>query len=468
MKFQSYLVSWDEYYKNSLDIESQFKNMGLDIKVINSGSPKDGWINVGDIRYFRQFYYAIKDFNFNNDYMLFMCGDVSNEDWSIVINRAVDVLSTYEDIYLYAPYFTNDPWGFNSTSLKISELDKDLSLATNTNGIMFFMHKETVKDMLQFFDYFEKKYGWEGMVSGWAIDLVHSSFVIGKNKIILRDSKNIVKHPAGSSYNHSKATEETALIYKAFNEYSKEYSFIVDKIYKRMSHDPSNMNVINFYGQDIDLIKKKTKINYHIIHINDERKNNRDLIDSMLNASRHEIKSVNAKDPKQKKEFFLLNKDFKLSWDKFKDGEIGNFASHYLAWNYVVENNLNNLLIFEDDAIINELFLEKYNLFLTHCPDDYDVFSIFVHKNQFPRFNHNDIINENISKGYQDWSTLCYVISNSGAKKFIEYVKVNGMDYPTDWFIFRNGHKGIFNVYTFPPEKTGGIEIDEQYSSQVQ
>ncbi len=252
------------------------------------------------------------------------------------------------------------------------------------------------------------------------------------------------------------------------NEYSKEYSFIVDKIYKRMSHDPSNMNVINFYGQDIDLIKKKTKINYHIIHINDERKNNRDLIDSMLNASRHEIKSVNAKDPKQKEEFFLLNKDFKLSWDKFKDGEIGNFASHYLAWNYVVENNLNNLLIFEDDAIINELFLEKYNLFLTHCPDDYDVFSIFVHKNQFPRFNHNDIINENISKGYQDWSTLCYVISNSGAKKFIEYVKVNGMDYPTDWFIFRNGHKGIFNVYTFPPEKTGGIEIDEQYSSQVQ
>lgn len=134
----------------------------------------------------------------------------------------------------------------------------------------------------------------------------------------------------------------------------------------------------------------------------------------------------------------------------------------------MAENNIDKLLIFEDDAKLSEEFIDKYNLFLDYCPKDYDVFSIFVHENQFPRFNSNDIINDYIAKGYQDWSTLCYVVSNSGAKKLLGYVKNIGMDYPTDWFIFRHGAKGIFNVYTFPPEKVGGIEIDSRYESQVQ
>jgi GR25 family glycosyltransferase involved in LPS biosynthesis len=468
MKFQSYLVCWDDYYQNCLDIESQFNSAGFEITVINSGTPRDGWQNLGDIRYYRQFYHALKNFNFENDYMLFMCGDISFYNWNIVIERAVEVLSKYDNIYLYAPHFTNDPWNFNSNNLKICNKDKDLSISSNTNGIMFFMHKEIVKDMLDFFDYFQEKHGWEGMVSGWAIDLVHSSFAIGKGKVVLRDSKNIITHPSGSSYNHGKATHETNLIFKSFNEFAPEYSGIVNKIYARMSNDNKFMEVQPFYGKDIDLIKKIDPINYHIIYINDERISNRNAIDQYLNGKKHTIKSLNAKDENLKQDFFNSNQDFKLSWEGFKIGEFGNFASHYLAWKYVAENNLDKLLVFEDDAKLDESFIDKYNLFLDFCPKDYDIFSIFVHENQFPRFNQNDIINEYISKGYQDWSTLCYVVSNSGAKKLLKYVKEIGMDYPTDWFIFRHGAKDIFKVYTFPPQIAGGVKIDDQYQSQVQ
>lgn len=209
-------------------------------------------------------------------------------------------------------------------------------------------------------------------------------------------------------------------------------------------------------------------INYHIIYINDERKWNREQIESYLNGNKHPIDSLNAKIDSNKEKFLEDNKDFKISWEGYKPGELGNFASHYLAWKYVAENNLDNLLVFEDDAKISESFIHKYRLFLENCPKDYDVFSIFVHENQFPRFNSNDIINENVSRAYQDWSTLCYIVSNSGAKKLLNYVKYTGMDYPTDWFIFRHGSKGIFNVYTFPPEKAGGVEIDNRYESQVQ
>jgi GR25 family glycosyltransferase involved in LPS biosynthesis len=235
-----------------------------------------------------------------------------------------------------------------------------------------------------------------------------------------------------------------------------------------MLNDNKFMEAHSFYGKDINLIKQIDPINYHIIYINDERISNRNNIDQILNGKKHIIKSLNAKDENLKQEFLNSNKDFKLSWEGFKAGEFGNFASHYLTWKYVVENNLDKLLVFEDDAKLDEFFIDKYNLFLDFCPKDYDVFSIFVHENQLSRFNSSDMINDYMARGYQDWSTLCYVVSNSGAKKLLKYVKEIGMDYPTDWFIFRHGAKDIFKVYTFKPQYVGGIYIDTQYESQVQ
>jgi GR25 family glycosyltransferase involved in LPS biosynthesis len=468
MKIQRYLVCWDDVYDNCINIESEFKSSGFDITVINSGKPKNGWHNVGDIRYYRQFYYALKNFDFNNDYMLYICGDLSSDKWINVLNRSESVLSNYENIYLYAPHFTNDPWSFYSTNIKISKQDDNLSIATNTNGLMFFMHKDIVKEMLDFFDYFEEKYGWESMVSGWAIDMLYSAIAIYNNKFIVRDSLFIVNHPQGSSYNHGKASQESALIFNAINEWSPKYNDVIDKIRKRMEQNKNFKNILSFYGKDLDLSIIKKDIDYHIIYINDERKNNIDNINEQINGKLHNIKSVNAKDPLEKTKFFDKNKDFYLSWTGFKDGEIGNFASHYNAWKYVIENNLDRLLVFEDDAIIDSLFAIQYNLFLDFCPKDYDVFSMFVAENQYNRFNKSDIINSYISKGYQDWSTLCYVISNGGAHKLVNYIKKNGMDYPTDWFIFRNGHKNIFNVYTFRPKYCRGVHIDFSYNSQVQ
>jgi GR25 family glycosyltransferase involved in LPS biosynthesis len=112
------------------------------------------------------------------------------------------------------------------------------------------------------------------------------------------------------------------------------------------------MDLNSFYGKDFDLTKNKISIDYHIIYINDERKSNREDIDSYLNGNKHNIKSLNARNEIEKENFFNENKDFKLGWDSFKVGELGNFASHYLAWKYVDDNNLDSLLVFEDDAKI--------------------------------------------------------------------------------------------------------------------
>jgi hypothetical protein len=253
MKIQNYLVAWDDYRDNCIDIENQFKSAGLKLSVLNSGTPKDGWNNLGDIRYYRQFYYALKDFNQSNDYLLFICGDVSYDSWKDVMHRANDVLSKYKNVYAYATQFTHDAWGFNSTNIKISELDSNLSIATCTNGTMMFIHRDIVNEMLAFFDYFQDKYGWEGMVSGWAIDIIYASVSIGKGKIILRDSKHILTHPVGSSYTNEKAGSETGLVFKAFTEFSSIYDEIINKIHLRFNRDPQYMDLLSFYSNEFDL-----------------------------------------------------------------------------------------------------------------------------------------------------------------------------------------------------------------------
>jgi len=472
MKFYTYLVAWDEVHFNAVEIDEQFMAAGQPITVINSGNMKrDHWDNVGDIRYYRQFYHALKSFDTSYDYMAFLCGDVSYGEWPNAIERAKYILSTYNNTGLYAPHLTHEPWSETASKIGSVPEDEKINISIQTDGIYVFIRKDIVATLLEYFKFLEENIDLSEMKSGWGLDMIWSSIAIVSGLPILRDKRYVLSHPAGSSYDHSRATEEMNIMLSEFYSFldskgidSMDYKKVHGKIYGRMSQQSGCMSVEDFYT-DLPLSKK---INYHIIHINDERKWNRDAIDSYLVGNKHLINSLNAKLDGAKENFLQDNKDFKISWEGFKPGEFGNFASHYLAWKYVVENNMDKLLIFEDDAKLSEEFIDKYNLFLDYCPKDYDVFSIFVHENQFPRFNSNDIINDIIAKGYQDWSTLCYIISNAGAKKLLNYVKQTGMDYPTDWFIFRNGAKGIFNVYTFRPEIAGGVEIDDRYHSQVQ
>lgn len=476
MSFFTYLVSWDNFHDNCVSIEKEFKSIGQPIKVINSGStPVNGWDNVGDIRYYRQFHHALKNFDNSYDYMAFMCGDVSYNNWPEFIKRADQVLNTYNNIGLYAPHLTYEPWNEYATSLMVSQYDKDINIASNTDGILFIMHKDIVANMLDYFNYLDQDPDFKSMVSGWGIDLIWSALAINNSKLILRDKTHIVNHPQGSSYNHDKATQEVIKVMQKFNEFAvskdmdiEKINSIINKITGRMSHDESCMSYSNFYSEDFHSVKINNKINYHIIHIDDTRKQNRDLIDNVLKSNRLEINCLNAKDSLQLDAFMSNNKEFKLGWDSFKLGEIGNFVSHYLAWKYLSSSSLDNLLVFEDDSLIKEDFVVKYNIALNNTPEDFDVLSIYVDPNQYPRFHDSHQVNDYIASGYQDWSTLCYVVSRQGAQKMIDYVKENGMDYPTDWFIFRRGHEGIFNVYTLTPDFQPPVEIDRQYESQVQ
>jgi GR25 family glycosyltransferase involved in LPS biosynthesis len=476
MSFYTYLVAWDEVHYNCVEIDEKFKLAKQPITVINSGKMvRSHWKNVGDIRYYRQLHYALKNFDRSYEYMAFMCGDVSYKNWKDVIDRADQVLRTYDNIGLYAPHLTYEPWNENATRIMQSQYDQDLNIASNTDGIFFIMHRDIVEKMLDYFNYLEQDPDFNSMVSGWGVDLIWSAFAINDSKIILRDKAYIVTHPQGSSYNHDKATQEVVKIMQKLNEFAlsknidiKSINSIINKITGRMSHDSECMNYENFYSKDLHTVKHINDINYHVIHIDDTRKENRDNIDRILKSNKIEIESLNAKNPDKLNKFYEDNKDFKFGWHGFKLGEIGNFGSHYLAWKHLVKSNLENLVVFEDDSLLKDNFVEKYNIAMINTPADFDVLSIYVDPNQYGRFTEETKINKYIATGYQDWSTLCYVVSRQGAEKLLKYVKENGMDYPTDWFIFRRGHEGLYNVYTLTPDFQSPLAIDTRYESQVQ
>ena len=475
MKSFAYIVCWDDVNSNVINnIEKQFIDCDQPHKVINSGEIKqDHWDNVGDIRYFKQFYKALKEFDFSNDFMIFMCGDVSYNNWQGHLDRANRVLSRYKNIHVYAPHFTYDPWFEGTTSLGSFKTDQNLLVSTNTNGIMIYLHRDIVIQMLEYFDYLYEQTKLDGMVSGWGIDIVWSALAVMSNKLVVRDKEHIIEHPKGSTYDHGQATHENRVVLDNFYQFCKKNGMDVNRAmriesdcYKRMARDAS-VTIDCFYGPDFKIIDNR-EINYHIINIDETRKSNRDRVDEVLMSNKLEIDCLDARKEENKLKFFKEIPSFKLAWPGFKNGEIGNFGSHYLAWKFLVQSNLDSILIFEDDVLIENNFIEKYNVAMDNVPSDYDVLSIFVHPNQYDRFDKTHEISYYVSKGYQDWSTLCYVVSKEGAKRLIKHVEDHGIIRPTDWFIFRGGHEGAFNVYTLPPHFKSPVSIDTRYESQIQ
>jgi len=261
MKSFVYIVCWEDVLENVLDIEKHFLEHETPHKIINSGlTQNERWDNVGDIRYYRQFYHALKSFDYDKyDYMGFLCGDVSYNEWPKFLDRVEDVLSSYEDVGLYAPRLTFMPVNQKVTELKKLKNDQDLIVSIHTDGIFYYIHKDIAQSILTFFNIINKNLDLSKMISGWGIDTVAAITSISNNKAIICDNKHVLNHPEESSYDHMMAKEENKIFLEEYVKYMKsnneDYSdmkFYQAKFKTRFMFQDNNtkkflMNIEDFY-----------------------------------------------------------------------------------------------------------------------------------------------------------------------------------------------------------------------------
>jgi hypothetical protein len=209
---KTYIVTWNNVVSGLDDITNQIDNY----EVINSDAPeKDGWHNLGLIWYYNQFKYAIDHFinNTQDETFCFITGDISSDHFSDIYNKAQLLLSD-DNVWLYSPHLSNEPWTKNVCF--IEDYSNNSYISCQTEGIFFFMKRELAIKMQNFMNSLSNSLDLYSMKSGWGVDYVWCTIAKINNKLALRDDEYFVHHPQGSSYDHTVAKKEMTMIIRHF------------------------------------------------------------------------------------------------------------------------------------------------------------------------------------------------------------------------------------------------------------
>lgn len=146
----------------------------------------------------------------------------------------------------------------------------------------------------------------------------------------------------------------------------------------------------------------------------------------------------------------------------WKWGEIGIWASNWLAWNKFLDSEYDNLILMEDDITIYPQFEELLYKYIEQLPVDWEILHLFVPGDQHNKYEVSLDVSEDLCKVYQDWSCLCYVINKKGAKRLIE-TSAENIRLPLDWHMFRQTSK--FKIFTLKPFSEYGCTLTESEST---
>ena len=140
------------------------------------------------------------------------------------------------------------------------------------------------------------------------------------------------------------------------------------------------------------------------------------------------------------------NLDNKQGW---RYGEVGIWASNWLAWKNFIDSDYDYLILMEDDIVLYDNFLIELEKYMKQLPKRFDAFHAFCPADQDYKYNSSLDISDELCSSYQDWSAACYIVSRTGAQKMIHFAS-NGIKLPLDWFMFRQKH--LLEVFTLKPD----------------
>ena len=200
---------------------------------------------------------------------------------------------------------------------------------------------------------------------------------------------------------------------------------------------------------------------YTIMHVNDRAKENMDYNKNILKNFEY-VNDIIFYNGNEGNGYDVLNHmgvncD---SWNPYDGrttdplpGEYGVWVSTINLWKHIVDNKIEKFLVLEDDIVLQENFVEKFNLCLKDLPEHFDFLSFYYFLGHNNVDDNTEIGSENIHKSNNQYSAgQCMLYSYSGAKKLLKLIKRKGLEYTSDCFIYNQVHCNILNGYSIKKE----------------
>jgi len=214
---------------------------------------------------------------------------------------------------------------------------------------------------------------------------------------------------------------------------------------------------------------------YNIISISDKRMSYKQNIRNHVGLDEQFVVSVDGAHCKDIRQILAELGLAITSPDRLQLGEIGVWMSNFLNWEKVSQMN-EPLVVFEDDAIIDEQFSVHMNTIIPQLPVDWDFIALWVPDNQRIDYRYNLSYNsygdpeiygtrpdgfpsyfdcniDDLAKVYQGYGMVAMMYSPAGGTKLVQLAKKHGLRNPVDCFIYQEAHKGALNGYAPKPDK---------------
>jgi GR25 family glycosyltransferase involved in LPS biosynthesis len=148
----------------------------------------------------------------------------------------------------------------------------------------------------------------------------------------------------------------------------------------------------------------------------------------------------------------------------FLPGEYGIWASSISVWEYIVQNNIEKLLVFEDDAILSIHANKILSIFCKELPDDWDFLSLCYDPTQNKFDKHTNINKNHIHKSSNQFACFVGMIySLNGAKKILDIIKDETINDTVDNYIYDKSRENKLNGYSIIPGRLNLLK--HNYSS---
>lgn len=177
-------------------------------------------------------------------------------------------------------------------------------------------------------------------------------------------------------------------------------------------------------------------------------------------------------------------------WGNPKRGELGVWLSNFDRWQQASETG--PLIVFEDDAVVDKTFIEKFNRMMEELPRDWDFAALWVPENQRQDYLYNyqydpfddtplylgrlpsDLSIYRIRGArfaalvYQGYGMVSLVYSQEGGRKLVERARATGITTPVDCWIYEQAKLGHLKGYAPHPDRANIVHYDWSAATTIQ